>query len=109
MAAESGDTSLTSDAAYEDFESSARLIPTPAVKTVPAATLPRPIAVRPPVEMPKSTARLQAPESEPVLEEEPRIATRNWRAEAWEREREREQQHALPRHSGIMNRRRTNV
>ena len=107
MAAEARDTSLTSDAAYEDYESSARLISTPAVKPV-SKPLTRPLVVRAPVEMPQPAAKLQVEDAEALLEEEPRFTSRNWRAEAWEREREREQQHALPRHSSIASRRRSN-
>lgn len=63
-------TSLTSHAAYDEFESSASLI-------IPATGAPAlPSAVH-------SNAVLPLPE-------EPRYASRNWRAEAWERERERE-------------------
>lgn len=64
------DASLTSRAAYDDFESSARLITPAAVASV------MPASIRSNVVIP--------------LPEEPRYASRNWRAEAWERERERE-------------------
>lgn len=64
------DASLTSRAAYDEFESSARLI-TPAVASSAMS-----VAVRNNVVIP--------------LPEEPHYASRNWRAEAWERERERE-------------------
>ncbi len=66
------DTSLTSSAAYsesDEFESSARLIPAPAPLAKPAL-VPLPARMAP-------------------VEEPPRYATRNWQAEAWERERER--------------------
>jgi hypothetical protein len=106
---ENRDTSLTSDAAWVDeYESSARLLPTPVAPPAPAASLPRPSLLRPPTEMPPAAARISAPEPEPTPADEPRFASRNWRAEAWEREREREQEHTPPRHSGIIARRRFN-
>jgi hypothetical protein len=66
------DTSLTSNAAYIDVES-VRLVK-------PAAEL---------VTMPGKT---EGAERLAQLDESPRYGTRNWRAEAWERELEREQQ-----------------
>jgi hypothetical protein len=77
------DSSLTSSAAYVEVESSARLIspPTPAVPAPP---------VRPQTGIVTMPAR---PHTEPFAlppDEPPRYASRNWRAEAWERERERE-------------------
>jgi hypothetical protein len=84
------DTSLTSDAAFDEFESSARLIPTPA---------------RPPLRMPVELIPVPARSSAVAAvissdEEPPRYASRNWRAAAWERERERElragERHASP-------------
>ena len=80
------DTSLTSEAAFEDFESSARLIPTPAPA---AATRP---ALRMPIELVTVPARpAVSPAVLPVVDDEPpRFASRNWRAAAWERERQRE-------------------
>jgi len=103
---ETCDTSLIADVAYDiEAESSARLIPTPTVRAIPAAisaTSVKPL--RAPVEM-LPAVRAHLPESLP--EEAPRFSSRNWRAEAWEREREREQ-HSIPRHSGIAARRRSN-
>ena len=76
------DTSLTSSAAYVEVESSARLIapPTPALSASPA---------RPQTGIVTMPAR---PHPEPFVPplDEPRYASRNWRAEAWDRERERE-------------------
>jgi hypothetical protein len=94
------DTSLTSSAAFEDaeFESSARLISTPAPAT----------AARPPLHMPielvAAPARAQAAETAISADEPPRFASRNWRAAAWERERER----ANERHSSAAAHRRFN-
>jgi hypothetical protein len=78
------DTSLTSDAAYEEVESSARLVspPQPVLQKRPPP--------RPPAELVAMPARLPAAEAATVPEEAPRYASRNWRAEAWDRERERE-------------------
>lgn len=86
------DASLTSKAAYDAVESSARLI-TPAVPSLPTIT-PKPSAemvtfggkkwidtVIPPIAIP--------PIPIPSIED-PRYASRTRRAEAWERERERE-------------------
>jgi hypothetical protein len=74
------DTSLTSSAAYDDeFESSARLIPTP---------MP-PLPVRPPVEL-AAVATVRGKEIALLPAEPPRFASRNRRSEAWERERKRE-------------------
>jgi hypothetical protein len=82
------DASLTSGAAYEhpvgeDLESLAGQI-TPAVPCMAA----RP-AMRPAPELVAMPGRPAAEEAAPLVET-PRFASRNWRAEAWERERERE-------------------
>jgi len=89
--------SLTSSAAYEssayaspapeEFESSARLI------APPAPVLPKRTIVHPVPELVAIPARLPAspPPASPVaVDEAPRYSSRNWRAEAWDRERERE-------------------
>jgi hypothetical protein len=92
------DASLTSNAAYVEIESSARLLP--------AATpsLPKRLPVRvvtdgssPPglrTELLAMPGRLQADAptlpAVPPPEEQPSYRTRNLRAEAWDRERERE-------------------
>jgi len=83
--AKTTDTSLTSDAAHGEFESSARLIPTP------MPILPSRPPLRMPMEMLPAQARPGAEEPAQLLDEPPSFASRNWRAEAWEREREREQ------------------
>lgn len=86
------DTSLTSGSDFPEMESSARLIPTPQSPT--AKPVPRPAAAL--VAMPERvTPERMAPElvraesPAPATEEPQRYASRNWRAEAWERERER--------------------
>jgi hypothetical protein len=108
------DTSLTSDAAYEaddEFESSARLIPTPA----PAASARSPL--RMPMEVIAASARPRSPEvavrseesalpAVAAIGEPPRYVSRNWRAAAWEREREREMSAAEHR-PGLAARRRS--
>ena len=78
------DTSLTSDAAYVEVESSARLL-TPAEPALPVRPMPRP-----PAELVAMPARGATEGSAPLPDEPPRYASRNWRAEAWDRERERE-------------------
>lgn len=80
------DASLTSDAAYVEIESSARLITPPLVVTPKRPLLSTPMELMP------LAPRLVTEEAEPELAEPPRIASRNWRVEAWERERERERE-----------------
>jgi len=74
----SADVSLTSSSAYEDeFGSSARLI----TSTEPANDL-------------RSAHAMETPRATPTLahmEESPKYASHQWRANAWERERERGQ------------------
>ena len=77
------DTSLTSDAAYVEVESSARLI-TPVTPPTPKTP------IRPQAELVTLPARAHADAPVVPADESPRFASRNWRAEAWERERERE-------------------
>ena len=66
------DTSLTSNAAYLDVESSARLIQSAELVTMPA--------------------KAEEPAGPALVDEAPRYGSRNWRAEVWERELEREQE-----------------
>jgi hypothetical protein len=75
------DASLTSNAAYAEIESSARLVTQPvAVQRAPVRS--GLVAVQ---------GRLPAEEHvAPPVEDPPGYSSRNWRAEAWERERERE-------------------
>jgi hypothetical protein len=108
------DTSLTANAAYQEVESSARLIPTPASKpaapatpVVPAAAAPARPALRTPMELVTVPPRPRVEEIPAPVDESPRYASRNWRAAAWERERERESRPA-ERHTGLAARRRFN-
>jgi hypothetical protein len=94
------DASLISDAAYSDSESSARLI------TPPDPVLPEQPPFRPQSELVALPRRVQAGESAPAPDEPPRYASRNWRAEAWDRERERTLR-AVERRPGIIARRRS--
>jgi hypothetical protein len=102
------DTSLTSAAASSEIESSARMIAAskpatpskPAEAAVPAARPP----LRGPMELIVVPARPRPEELVPPAVEPPRFASRNWRAEAWEREREREM-HAGERRPGLARRR----
>ena len=117
--AASADTSLTSDAAYQEFESSARLIATPGpvkparltVPHTPISTAPAALA-RPPLRMPLElvavpSVRVRDEEEAVAVKEPPRYASRNWHAAAWEREREREREmRAGERHPGMAARRR---
>jgi len=80
--------SLTSGAAYAEVQSSARLVPSPA----PALPM-RPVP-RPPVELVALPSRLPLNEPPERAEEPPVYMSRQWRAEAWEREREREMRSA---------------
>jgi hypothetical protein len=93
------DASLTSESTYEEVESSARLIATP--EPVPAKRPPP----RPPAELVAMPGRLTIEETLPPSEP-PRFASRNWRAEAWDRERERELR-AVDRRPDINARRRS--
>ena len=77
------DASLTSNAAYGEIESSARLI------TAPAPVAPVRPPLRKPVELVPMPARVHTAEAATVADEPPRYASRNWRAEAWDRERVR--------------------
>lgn len=85
------DASLTSGAAYEEFESSARVV-TPPAPIPPQRVISAPAAV---VAMaPRPFAPGIRPASPTPIETPPNYSSRHWRAEAWEREREREQ-HAI--------------
>ena len=75
------DASLTSSAAYVEVESSARLV-TP-VRVTPQVPFKAPAEL---IAMQPSRDTQEAA----IPEEPPRFASRNWRAEAWKRERERE-------------------
>jgi hypothetical protein len=102
------DTSLTSTADFDENESSARLV-APPKPVLPAKPIESPAAVaRPPLRGPMELIVVppRPHTDEPVLPaaEPPRYASRNWRAEAWERERERESR-AGERHSSIARRR----
>ena len=94
------DASLTSNAAYGDDESSARLIATP------EPVVPKTQPFRAPAEVVALPARVRGEEPGLALEETPRYAARSRRAEAWDRERERTLR-AVDRRPGILARRRT--
>ena len=102
------DISLTSSVAYKEVESSARLIatPTPVSPPLPIATSELVSPARPPLrmqmELVASPAKVRAEEAAIAVNEPPRYASRNWRAAAWERERERERElGAVERHPGL--------
>ena len=110
------DASLTSKAAFhkeapvyvEDFESSARLIPHPATIQGETNGLASPTILPPRkgVELVAVSTRKRVEEpAVAVPPEEPRFSSRNWRAEAWEREREREMRQ-MERHTASSIRRR---
>jgi hypothetical protein len=94
------DTSLTSSAAYVEIESSARLI-TPKTPALPLSPF-KPQAGLVTMPAKPHTETLAPPH------DEPRYASRNWRTEAWEREREREQR-ATEHGSDIAARRRSSA
>jgi hypothetical protein len=85
------DVSLTLDAAYGEIESSARLL-TPTEPTLPKLPkVPKLPKLKPSAELVAMPVRSHIVESMPELPAEPpSFASRNWRTEAWERERERE-------------------
>ena len=78
------DANLTSNAAYVEAESSARLLmpPTPELPKRPPSKVQAELVAMP--------GRVQAEEPSLAPDEPPCYASRNWRAEAWDRERERE-------------------
>jgi hypothetical protein len=80
------DTSLTSNAAYGETGSSIRLLP-------PAAP--------PPILRSPEPLRFEAAEPPAPLDEPPRYASRAWRSEAWERERERGQKSEVAGRRGL--------
>lgn len=94
------DTSLTSDAAYGEVESSARLL------TPPEPVLPLRPLLKPAAELLSMPGRPQTGPGVPLPDESPRFASRSWRAEAWDRERERELR-AVERRPDIVARRRS--
>jgi hypothetical protein len=93
------DASLTSESAFADVDSSARLLTT----AVPA--LPRRPPLRAPAELVAMPGRMTIEEI-PAPGEPTRFASRNLRAEAWDRERERELR-AVERNTNISARRRS--
>jgi hypothetical protein len=78
------DTGLTSSSAHGQAESCARLLapPTPIFPKRPLLNSQPELVAMP--------GGLKATEPPLALDEPPRYASRNWRADAWERERERE-------------------
>jgi hypothetical protein len=95
------DTSLTSNAAYVDVDSSARLI-TPSMPTQPISVF------KPQTGLVTMPVKPHAETSAPAEDEPPHIASRNWRAEAWERERARELR-SIERRPDIAARRRSSA
>ena len=95
------DTSLTSETAHVEYESSARLI-TPVAKPTPAAIVPAAVtpaaaltpvaAMRPQTDVLAMPAKIHAEARKETINsgDEARFTSASWRAEAWERERERE-------------------
>jgi hypothetical protein len=98
------DASLTSNAAYDDFESSARLV-------TPVAPIPPQRAIPPPAALVAMPSRLPGQEPRPLtpppIETAPNYSSRHWRAEAWEREREREMRAGNRRPDAEVRRRKT--
>ena len=78
------DTSLTSNEAYEEIESSARVV------TPPRQEVPNRSALRPVAELVAVPSRPRAEEADALPPADPIYSARNWRVEAWKRERERE-------------------
>ena len=102
------DTSLTSRAAYSESE---RFVRAPLVTASTSVTPPRPVPVAS-TGLVAVPARMIGDESKPVvsqprIEEAPNYASRHWRAEAWERERERELRSAEHRSDGLGRRRKS--
>lgn len=86
------DTSLTAAPAQVEFESSARLVASapaePRAGSVVIVSQPVPRPVAGPIAI---SERPQQEPLPPIPDEPPRFTSRSWRAEAWERERERTQ------------------
>ena len=93
------DTSLTTVAGSKEVETIARQIAEPA----PVSPTRPPLRMQ--MELVTSPVRAHSEEVAVAVNESPRYASRNWRAAAWEREREREL-HAIERHPGLSARRR---
>ena len=94
------DDSLPANAADLDSEPSARMV----APLAPVA--PKLPPLRPQAELVAMPERVQAGEPALAPDEPPRYASRNWRAEAWDRERERSLR-AMERRPGIIARRRS--
>lgn len=92
VAVHATDTSLTvqpnAHAYLDEFESSARLITPQAPASIAVAAASKP--VRAPAELVRMPERIASEERLETPTETPRYSSRNWRSEAWERERERE-------------------
>lgn len=100
------DASLTSPAAYTDPDRSAPLAPAIAPQR-PLPSAPALVAARPATVVPMSARLAESPAPAAVsfpMEDTPVYASRRWRAEAWERERNREMR-AVERHPDILRRR----
>ncbi len=89
------DISLTSSAAYAEPLPSARALVTPAPPHRPAAIIPAAVIAITPS---RTAEELRPRVATPVADESPTYTSRRWRAEAWERERERERHSALANH-----------
>ena len=111
------DASLTSNAAYVEADSSARLatplssampkrigLPTASTSAIPAASIP----LKSSTGLVAMPARVQAESITAELEESAGFRSRNLRAEAWDREKERESQ-AVGRRPDIAARRRSSL
>jgi hypothetical protein len=85
---------------YDEFESSARLI------TTAEPVVPQRVASKPHAEVVAMPAGIHAEEPELPLDQRANSESRNWRAEAWNREREREQRSA-ERDQNVAGRRRS--
>jgi hypothetical protein len=86
------DTSLTSPAAHQEIEPSARLLPSSPLAPLPTvAPRPQPRTAGPLVLPERPRTESLQPLSQPLPDNPPRFASSNWRAEAWERELERTQ------------------
>jgi hypothetical protein len=93
------DASLTSGAAFKEIETPVHTVVTSAPAT-PSHSSPRT-----PIELVVVPTRPRAEEAAVAADEPPQFASRNWRAAAWERERERELR-SNERQSNVAGRRR---
>jgi hypothetical protein len=94
------DASLTSNSAYVDRAALSTAIPAsaPAVRELPVRTLQMVPAAVIAIAPPRAADEPRASAPAPPFGDPPNYSSRRWRAEAWERERERERRSSMASH-----------